>query len=173
MTTPDTHPDTAATRRREAAAMPPGTAASPASASMPLPAPAVETAREAALAGFFPRPTANGTVAPPSKTVAPPQPNLAGEPQNPGFYAQTAKSDTPLSDASCPRCGAGMTGDEAALNKKYIGRHVTDYLCPTCLGERLGLSVEELHRMIEVFRRQGCRLFSPLETCETGETRKP
>ncbi len=63
---------------------------------------------------------------------------------------------------TCPRCGATMTGDEAALNRKYRGRFVTDTLCPVCLGEHLGLPPDTLRRMIDVFRRQGCRLFSPL-----------
>lgn len=67
-------------------------------------------------------------------------------------------------DAYCALCGAGMTGDEAALNYKYVSRQCTALLCPDCLGKRLGLSSEELHRMIQVFRRQGCRLFSPLES---------
>ena len=30
------------------------------------------------------------------------------------------------------------------------------------ISEKLGLSPDELHRMIQVFRAQGCRLFSPL-----------
>ncbi len=65
--------------------------------------------------------------------------------------------------ATCIRCGAGMTTDEAALNRKYIGRHIREFLCPACLGEQVGLSADEMRGMILVFRRQGCRLFSPLE----------
>lgn len=71
------------------------------------------------------------------------------------------------SDAYCAACGAGMTGDEAALNYKFINRQCRDLLCPACLGQKLGLSAEELHRRIQVFRRQGCRLFSPLDPGET------
>ncbi len=127
------------------------------------PSPAVQAAPNTVLTGFFPRPTVESTVAPPSKTVAPPQENFAGEPPNFGFYNQSDVSDAPPADAHCIRCGTGMTGDEAALNKKYLGRHVTSYLCPACLGERLGLSTDDLHHMIDVFRRQGCRLFSPME----------
>ncbi len=160
MTTPDTHPDTATAQMREAATVPSGTVV-PSSANPS--ASNADTAPNTVLAGFYPRPTVNGTVAEPRDTVAPPQENLSGEPQNPGFYAHTDFSDVPLTDARCTRCGAGMTGNEAALNKKYIGRHVTSYLCPACLGERLGLSAEDLHGMIEVFRKQGCRLFSPLD----------
>ena len=67
-----------------------------------------------------------------------------------------------MADACCVACGAGMTGDEAALNYKYVNRQCRDFLCPVCLGRKLGLSSDELHRMIQVFRAQGCRLFSPL-----------
>lgn len=72
-------------------------------------------------------------------------------------------AEAPAADAYCVQCGRGMTGDEAALNLKYAGRHVTEYLCPTCLGEKLGLSAEQLRERITLFRRQGCRLFSPWE----------
>ena len=64
-----------------------------------------------------------------------------------------------------------MTSDEAALNYKYIGRHVTEFLCPVCLGQKLGASPDTLRRMIGVFRSQGCRLFSPLEPDEAGHPR--
>lgn len=66
-------------------------------------------------------------------------------------------------DVFCVSCGSGMTGDEAALNYKYVNRQCRDFLCPVCLGKKLGVSSDELHHMIYVFRTQGCRLFSPLE----------
>ena len=62
-----------------------------------------------------------------------------------------------------------MSGDEAALNYKYVSRQCRDFLCPACLGERLGRSPEALHHMIFVFRTQSCRLFSPLSPGETEE----
>ena len=65
-----------------------------------------------------------------------------------------------MADAFCIVCGAGMTGDEAALNYKYISRQCRDFLCPACLGKKLGLSPDELHRMIQVFRAQAKRLYS-------------
>ncbi len=67
-----------------------------------------------------------------------------------------------MADAYCTRCGAGMSGDEAALNYKYVGRQCTVFLCPACLGEKLGVTPDDLHHMIYVFRTRGCRLFSPL-----------
>ena len=61
----------------------------------------------------------------------------------------------------CVKCEAPMTGDEAALNYKYVNRMAKEFLCPACLGERMGVSVETLHEMIVTFRKQGCRMFSP------------
>lgn len=43
-----------------------------------------------------------------------------------------------MADAFCIVCGAGMTGDEAALNYKYISRQCRDFLCPACLGKSWG-----------------------------------
>ena len=63
-----------------------------------------------------------------------------------------------------------MTGDEASLNYKYVNRMAKEFLCPECLGERMGTSAEQLRRMITVFRKQGCLMFSPwVEEEETGE----
>ena len=74
---------------------------------------------------------------------------------------------------TCKRCGADMTSDEAALNYKYVGRHVTDFLCPACLGHDLGATPETMRHMIDVFRSQGCRLFSPMPTDATGSQGTP
>ena len=65
-----------------------------------------------------------------------------------------------MSSYVCDGCGEGMTRDEAALNYKYVHRQCTTFLCPSCLGERLGLSADTLRGMIRVFQRQGCTLFS-------------
>lgn len=54
-----------------------------------------------------------------------------------------------------------MTGDEASLNYKYVNRMAKEFLCPHCLGERVGLSADTLRDMIVVFRKQGCMMFSP------------
>lgn len=65
-----------------------------------------------------------------------------------------------------------MSGDEAALNYKYVSRQSQTFLCPSCLGEKLGVTEAQLHHMIFVFRTQGCRLFSPLSPGETEKTEK-
>ena len=64
-------------------------------------------------------------------------------------------------DAYCAVCDAPMTGDEAALNYKLTDRKTTHLLCPICLGKKLSLSPETLREMITLFRKQGCRFFSP------------
>lgn len=66
-----------------------------------------------------------------------------------------------IPDAFCDRCGAGMTQDEAALNRKLINRAATTCLCPACLAAQFGTDVEWLYDRMNFFRRQGCRLFSP------------
>ena len=45
-----------------------------------------------------------------------------------------------------------MTSDEAALNYKYIGRHVKDFLCPACLGHDLGTTADEMRKFFRAFR---------------------
>ena len=61
----------------------------------------------------------------------------------------------------CIQCDAPMTGDEAALNYKYVNRMAKDFLCPACLAERIGVTEKYLKEMIITFRKQGCRMFSP------------
>ena len=64
-------------------------------------------------------------------------------------------------DAYCVECDAPMTGDEAALNYKLTDRKTTHILCPACLGKKLELPTHTLLEMIVLFRKQGCRMFSP------------
>ena len=64
-------------------------------------------------------------------------------------------------DAYCAECDTPMTGDEAALNYKLVDKKTTHLLCPACLGRKLELSPETLRGMIDLFRKQGCSLFTP------------
>ena len=64
-------------------------------------------------------------------------------------------------DAYCAECNAPMTGDEAALNYKLVNKTTTHLLCPVCLGKLTGESPESFRKMITLFRRQGCTLFTP------------
>lgn len=67
----------------------------------------------------------------------------------------------------CRQCGNHMTSDEGALNRKLLYRTCPreEFLCPECLGKKLGVTSSQLREMIMVYRKQGCMLFSPL----TGE----
>ncbi len=64
-------------------------------------------------------------------------------------------------DAYCVECDAPMTGDEAALNYKLVDKKTTHILCPTCLGKKMETSPDVMREMILLFRKQGCRFFSP------------
>ncbi len=87
------------------------------------------------------------------------------------FYTKNRPVETGRSaHAYCIKCDSPMNGDEAALNYKYVNRMAKEFLCPVCLGERMGVSVETLHEMIVTFRKQGCRMFSPW--VEGEETQK-
>jgi hypothetical protein len=64
-------------------------------------------------------------------------------------------------DTYCVECDSPMTRDEAALNYKLVDKKTTHLLCPTCLSKKMELPVETLRGMIELFRKQGCTLFTP------------
>ena len=64
-------------------------------------------------------------------------------------------------DAYCVECDAPMTGDEAALNYKLVDKKTTHILGPACLGRKMELSSKTLRGMIDLFRKQGCVLFTP------------
>ena len=64
-------------------------------------------------------------------------------------------------DVYCAECDAPMTGDEAALNYKLVDKKTTHILCPACLGRKMELTSDTLRGMIDLFRKQGCVLFSP------------
>jgi hypothetical protein len=76
------------------------------------------------------------------------------------FYPKPVMEKRPA-DAYCVACDTPMTGDEAALNYKLTDRKTTHILCPVCLGKKLELPPDSLREMITLFRKQGCRLFSP------------
>ena len=64
-------------------------------------------------------------------------------------------------DAYCAECDAPMTGDEAALNYKLVSKTTTHLRCPACLGKLTGETPEHFQKMIVLFRKQGCTLFTP------------
>lgn len=59
----------------------------------------------------------------------------------------------------CPHCDVELKKDYVALNKKLLGRGVSEYYCIECLAEYIGCSVEDLLVKIEEFKEQGCGMF--------------
>ncbi len=59
----------------------------------------------------------------------------------------------------CINCSRNLTKDEAALNKKMLGKKTKQFLCLSCLGEYLNTDQEILLEKIEQFKEEGCTLF--------------
>ena len=61
---------------------------------------------------------------------------------------------------NCFACGKKqLSKDEVGLNKKLIGREITQFYCLTCFAEYFDVTTEELLTKIEEFKEQGCALF--------------
>lgn len=58
-------------------------------------------------------------------------------------------------------CGRELTGDEIGLHMKMINRGATQWMCITCLAGFFKCEEELLRGKIELFRSQGCMLFTP------------
>lgn len=62
---------------------------------------------------------------------------------------------------SCCCCGKiNLDKNSIGLNKKLLGKDVTNCMCIDCLADYLGVTVEELLDKIEEFKEEGCKLFS-------------
>jgi len=59
----------------------------------------------------------------------------------------------------CKKCGSKLKKDWIALNKKFFGRTVNEFVCISCMAEGLGWTVEDLEDKIEEFKEDGCDLF--------------
>ena len=55
---------------------------------------------------------------------------------------------------------APLTRDEIGLTKKLISRGATECLCLDCLALRFRVGRDQLIRMAEAFRANGCTLFT-------------
>ena len=64
-------------------------------------------------------------------------------------------------DVYCVECDSPMTRDEAALNYTLVDKKTAHILCPACLGRKMELTPDTLRGMIDLFRKQGCVLFTP------------
>lgn len=67
----------------------------------------------------------------------------------------------------CYECGQKVIKDVVALNKKMLGRYSRHVLCLTCLSRYLGYPEEELLNLIELFKEQGCTLFTGEEAYDS------
>lgn len=59
----------------------------------------------------------------------------------------------------CRDCGRAVSTYEIALHRKLVNRGADSFLCKTCLAALYKLSEEDLDRMAEFFKKQGCTLF--------------
>lgn len=61
--------------------------------------------------------------------------------------------------SACFRCGKELTYNEIGAFKKFVNRGASEFLCKSCLAERLDVPVELIDQKIEHFKQQGCTLF--------------
>lgn len=60
----------------------------------------------------------------------------------------------------CVVCGKkNLDKNTIGLNKKLLGKNITNYYCMDCLADYLECTVEDLQDKIEEFKDEGCTLF--------------
>lgn len=60
----------------------------------------------------------------------------------------------------CVACGKKeLDKDTIGINKKMLGKDITNFYCMNCLAEYLECTVDELLDKIEEFKAEGCKLF--------------
>lgn len=60
----------------------------------------------------------------------------------------------------CISCGKQeIEKNTTGLNKKLLGKNISNYYCMDCLADYLGCTVEDLEEKIEEFKDEGCTLF--------------
>lgn len=60
----------------------------------------------------------------------------------------------------CMECRKELTFNEIGAYRKLVNRGSRQYLCKSCLAEKLDVTVEDIDRKIEQFKAQGCTLFT-------------
>ncbi len=60
---------------------------------------------------------------------------------------------------SCKQCGKELEYKEIGAYKKFVNRGATQYLCLSCLSEKLDVPMDLLEAKIIQFKEQGCLLF--------------
>ena len=68
----------------------------------------------------------------------------------------------------CRKCGENLGNREIALNLKLRGRAVGTFFCLHCLAKQTGGTENELARMADFFRANGCELFARRYVDEPG-----
>lgn len=60
----------------------------------------------------------------------------------------------------CISCGKkGLDKNTIGLNKKLLGKNITNFYCMDCLADYLDCTVDDLLDKIEEFKDEGCTLF--------------
>ena len=60
----------------------------------------------------------------------------------------------------CIMCGKpNLDKNTVGINKKLLGKNISNFYCMDCLAEYLGCTVDELLDKIEEFKAEGCKLF--------------
>ncbi len=60
----------------------------------------------------------------------------------------------------CISCGKqGLDKNTVGLNKKLLGKDISNYYCMNCLAAYLECTVVDLKDKIEEFKDEGCTLF--------------
>ncbi len=64
-----------------------------------------------------------------------------------------------MANKICKYCGALLTKDWIALNKKLINPDLKEFACINCLADDFDCDVEDLEIKIGEFKEEGCTLF--------------
>ena len=61
----------------------------------------------------------------------------------------------------CYACGKhDLPRNDVGLNKKLLGKEISQFMCLDCLASYLEVTPDELRKKIEEFKAEGCKLFS-------------
>lgn len=71
----------------------------------------------------------------------------------------------------CKTCNKPLSYNEEGLNKKLLGRAVTQFYCKTCLAKVLQVSIEKIEEKEKQFIEDGCTLFVKEKQNATEERR--
>lgn len=61
--------------------------------------------------------------------------------------------------SQCMACGRELARLDESAYRKFVNRGAKQFLCKSCLAEKLGVEETLLDEKIEHFRKQGCSLF--------------